>query len=245
MNFTKETVYQTNHTIIDADVSLQKIVVLKKGKGEHIVTINDSDKFSVCTNTYMIRILGDSLVTYDGHTVQFFTLEGLCTKKVEIGSHLFELLPMKNAVACTYRDQGVFEHEMGAQKIVVLHKDGTVTSHKSFANEHHLDFDIRFARVKPYACVSTETNSIIHFTSDFHVQKTLQCPFNIGDVIAMSYRYPYYIFLEENKIIILQEDGTYIEKNGNFSLHIRSNYHRGRYVFLEILKHEIIGWIIS
>ncbi len=244
MNFTQEILYKTNRTIIDADVSSQMLAVLHKGKGENVVTMNGCDVFTVSAHSYMIRILDEELVIYDGESLQFFTLDGKCMRKVKVGSHLFDLLPMKGAVACTYRDQGVYGHELGEERIVVVYKDGTVKSQRSFAIDHQLNFDIRFARVKPYACMSTETNTIVHFTADFELQKTVQCPFKIADFIAMSYRYPFFIFVEENRVIFFHENGTFRETNDSFSYKVRSNYHRGPFVFLEVLEHEVIGWML-
>lgn len=245
MNFTHEILYKTNRTIIDADVSSQMMAILHKGKGENIVTVNDCDVFTVSAHSYMIRILDEELVIYDGESLQFFTLDGKCMRKVKVGSHLFDLLPMKGAVACTYRDQGVYGHELGEERIVVVYKDGTVKSQRSFANDHQLDFDIRFARVKHYTCMSKETNTIVHFTADFKVQKTVSCPFELEDFIVMSYQYPYYIFIEENRVIFLHENGTYEETNRSFSYNVRSAYHRGPFVFLEILEDEVIGWKLT
>lgn len=245
MNLIKETIYKSNRTILDADVSSQMIAILHKGIGEGIVTVNGGDVFTVSVHASMIRILDDAFVIYDGQTLQFFTQEGICTQEVEVGRHLFDLLPMKDAVACTYRDQGVYGHEMGEQKIVVVHKDGTVTSHLSFADEHSLDFDIPFARVKPFACLSMKTNSIVHFTADFQLQNKVPCPIHLREFIAMSYQYPHYFFAEEDKLIWLHEDGTCNEMKNTFSFHLRSSYHRGPYVFLEIVEQEVIGYLFT
>lgn len=245
MDIIRETIYKTNRTIIDADVSPLMTVVLHKGKGENIVTVNECDVFSVSAQAYMIRILDEDIVIYDGHKLQFFTVEGICTLEKTVGSHLYDLLPMKDAVACSYKDQGVYEHEFGERKIFVVHKDGAVMSYDSFANEHQLNFDIRFARIKPYACLSFETNSIVHFTADFQLQKTVSCPFIFGDIIAIGYRYPYYFFIEENKFIYMHEDGLYREIDKAFSYNVRSSYHRGPFVFLEILEQEVVGYIFA
>jgi len=242
MNFIPQTLFKTNGNIIDADVSSEMTVALQKGKGEKIVTVNDEDVFTVSVHAYMIRILDEGLVIYDGKDLQFFTLDGICMQQVIVGGHVFDLLPMKDAVACTYRDQGVYGDAIGKEKIVLVKKDGTITSQLSFANEHHLNFDIRFARVKPYACMNIETNKILHFNQHFQLLKAEICPFELGDFLAMSYQYPYFLFLEEERWICLHENGTYQENKRSFSVNVRSHYHRGPFVFLEILEQEVIGY---
>lgn len=244
MKLIKETLCKTNRTIIDADVSPQMTAVLVKEKGENIVTVNGNDAFSVSTDFYMIRILDDSLAIYDGKKISFFTVDGKCIQEVAVGEYLFDMIPMRSSVICTYRDQGVYGHQLGEQRIVVVAKDGNITSYQVFANRHQLDFDIRFARVKPYACLSTETNTIVQFTEDFTVQKTLPCPFNTADLISFSYHFPYYLFIENDKCIYFHINGTYEVINHSFSYNVRSNYHRGP-VFLEILEREVMGYYFT
>ena len=138
MNLIKETLCKTNRTIIDADVSPQMTAVLVKGKGENIVTINGNDAFSVSTDFYMIRILDDSLAIYDGKKISFFTVDGKCIQEVAVGEYLFDMIPMRSSVICTYRDQGVYGHQLGEQRIVVVDKNGNVASYQDFAIRHEI-----------------------------------------------------------------------------------------------------------
>lgn len=115
--------------------------------------------------------------------------------------------PMKDKVAVTYTDQGVYDDPIGKEVIVVVSKDGTVISQRAFAEQHMLQYDICMAKVKPYACLSYEHNAIIHFNEQFELVKVTECPFDTGNVLAMSYQYPYYLLVEENSFICLQEDG--------------------------------------
>lgn len=90
-----------------------------------------------------------------------------------------------------------------------------------------LQYDICMAKVKPYACLSYENNKIIHFNEQFELIKVEQCPFEVGNVIAMSYRYPYYLLLEENRFICLQEEWSFEAFEQSFSYDVRSLIHRG------------------
>ena len=125
MQLIAQTLFKTTRNIVDADVTLQMTVVLQKGKGENIVTINDEDVFKVSSHVYMVRIVENELVMYDGQDIYFYTLDGECTQQVTVGRHVFDLLPMKDAVAITYRDEGVYDDPIGKETIVVVKNDGT------------------------------------------------------------------------------------------------------------------------
>ena len=118
----------SERVIIDADVSEQMKAVLFKGKGECIVSVNDEDVFSVSPQMFMLRIVGSELVLYDGQDLYFYTLDGICTQSFTIGCHVRHIEPMKMKVAVTYSDQGVYDDPIGKDVIVVVGKDGTLTS---------------------------------------------------------------------------------------------------------------------
>lgn len=176
----------SEQVIIDADVSEQMKAVLFKGKGECIVSVNDEDVFSVSPQMFMLRIVGSELVLYDGQDLYFYTLDGICTQSFTIGCHVRHIEPMKMKVAVTYSDQGVYDDPIGKDVIVVVGKDGTLTSQRAFAEQHMLQYDICMEKVKPYACLSYENNTIIHFNEQFELIKVEQCPFKAGNVLAMS-----------------------------------------------------------
>ena len=99
----------------------------------------------------MLRIVGTELVLYDGQEIYFYTTDGKRTQQVTVGRRVFDLLPMQDAVAITYRDEGVYEDPIGKENIVVGKKNGTKISQLAFAEQHGLQYDIRFAKVKPFA----------------------------------------------------------------------------------------------
>ena len=238
MQLIAQTLFKTTRNIVDADVTLQMTAVLQKGKGENIVTINDEDVFKVSSHVYMVRIVENELVMYDGQDIYFYTLDGECTQQVTVGRHVFDLLPMKYAVAITYRDEGVYDDPIGKETIVVVKNDGTKISQLAFAEVHRLHYDIRFAKVKPFACISPEINKIVHFNQHFDLLKIDNCPFDLGNVIALSYQYPYLLFAEENRWICLHEDGKFEIHEQEFSVNLRSNYHRGPSLFIEIFEQQ-------
>lgn len=239
------TLVETERHIVDADVSEQMTVVLLKGKGEHIVTVNDVELFTVSPHMHMLRIIGSELVLYDGQELYFYTLDGTCTQQVTVGCHVHNIFPMKDAVGVTYSDQGVYDDPIGQEVIVVAHKDGTLTSQRAFAEQHGLQYDICFAKVKPYACLSYEMNGILHFNEQFELLKVEAYPFETGNVLAMSYRYPYFLFVEEARWICLDEDGSYEAFEQTFSYNVRSVMHRGATRFIEIFEQRVIGYHVE
>lgn len=186
MKLIATTLVESERVIIDADVSEKLTAVLFKGKGKCIVSINDEDVFSVSPHMYMLRIVGSVLVLYDGQELHFYTLAGICTQSVTVGRHVRYIEQMKEKVAVTYSDQGMYDDPIGKGVIVVVGKDGTLTSQRAFAERYGLQYDICFAKVKPYACLSYENNTIIHFNEQFELVKVTECPFEVGNVLAMS-----------------------------------------------------------
>lgn len=128
MKLIATTLVESERVIIDADMSEQMTAVLFKGKGECIVSVNDEDIFSVSSQMFMLRIVGSELVLYDGQELYFYTLDGICTQRVTVGRHVRHIEPMKEKVAVTYSDQGVYDDPIGKDVIVVVWKDGTLTS---------------------------------------------------------------------------------------------------------------------
>lgn len=143
---------------------------------------------------------------------------------------------MKDAVALTYSDQGVYDDPIGQEVIVVAQKNGTLASQRGFAEQHGLQYDICCAKVKPYACLSYVNNTIIHFNEQFELLKVEECPFEVGNVLAMSYHYPYFLFVEEAHWICLHEDGSYEAFGQAFSYNVRSAFHRGAPRFIGIFE---------
>lgn len=123
--------------------------------------------------------------------------------------------------------------------------DGSKTSQLMFSNAHQLTYDLHFARVKPFACLSPEVNEILHIDAQFQLMKTTPCAFDVGNVLAMSYHYPYFLFVEENRWLCLKEDGTLTEHEQPFSYMIRGHYHRGPLVFIEIFEHQVVGYLVA
>ena len=184
MQLIAQTLFKSTRSILDADVSQLMTAVLQKGNGENVVTINNVDVFTVNPHMYMLRIVGTELVLYDGQEIYFYTTDGKCKQQVTVGHHVFDLLPMEDAVTITYRDEGVYDDPIGKETIVVVKNDGTMISQLAFAEQHGLQYDIRFAKVKPFACLSSEQNKIIHFNQQFDCLKTENCPFDVGSLFV-------------------------------------------------------------
>lgn len=236
------TLIETERLIIDADVSAQMTAVLLKGKGERIVAINDEDAFSVSPHMTMLRIIGSQLVLYDGQELHFYTVEGACTQSVNVGQHVRHIEPMKDQVIVTYTDQGVYDDPIGKEIVNVVSTDGTKTSQRAFAEQHMLQYDIPIAKGKPYACLSTVHHEILHFNEQFEVVNVQACLFDTGNVLAMNHQYPYYLIVEENRFICLQEDGSFEVFKQPFSYGVRSVMHKGVTKFIEIFEHRVIGY---
>lgn len=242
MKLMATTLVETERLIIDADVSAQMTAVLLKGKGECIVAINDEDAFSVSPHMTMLRIIGSQLLLYDGQQLHVYTVEGACTQSVNVGQHVRHIEPLKDKVLVTYTDQGVYDDPIGKEIINVVALDGTKTSQRAFAEQHMLQYDIPMTKGKPYACLSTAHQHIISFNEQFEVVNVQKCPFDTGNVLAMSYQYPYTIFIEENRFTCLQEDGSFEMFEQPFSYGVRSVMHKGVTKFIEIFEHQVIGY---
>lgn len=242
MKLMATTLVETECLIIDADVSAQMTAVLLKGKGECIVAINDEDAFSVSPHMTMLRIIGSQLLLYDGQQLHVYTVEGACTQSVNIGQHVRHIEPMKDKVLVTYTDQGVYDDPIGKEIINVVALDGTKTSQRAFAEQHMLQYDIPIAKGKPYACLSTVHHEILHFNEQFEVVNVQACLFDTGNVLAMNHQYPYYLIVEENRFICLQEDGSFEVFKQPFSYGVRSVMHKGVTKFIEIFEHRVIGY---
>ena len=242
MKLMATTLVETECLIIDADVSAQMTAVLLKGKGECIVAINDEDAFSVSPHMTMLRIIGSQLLLFDGQQLHVYTVEGACTQSVNIGQHVRHIEPMKDKVLVTYTDQGVYDDPIGKEIINVVALDGTKTSQRAFAEQHMLQYDIPMTKDKPYACLSSVHNEILHFSEQFEVVKVQACPFDTGNVLAMSYQYPYYVLVEENRFICLQEDGSFEVFEQPFFYGVRSVMHKGVTKFIEIFEYRLIGY---
>lgn len=242
MKLMATTLVETECLIIDADVSAQMTAVLLKGKGECIVAINDEDAFSVSPHMTMLRIIGSQLLLYDGQQLHVYTVEGACTQSVNVGQHVRHIEPMKDKVLVTYTDQGVYDDPIGKEIINVIALDGTTTSQHAFAKQHMLQYDIPMTKGKPYACLSSVHNEILHFSEQFEVVKVQACPFDTGNVLAMSYQYPYYVLVEENRFICLQEDGSFEMFEQPFLYGVRGVMHKGVIKFIEIFEHRLIGY---
>lgn len=236
------TLIETERLIIDADVSAQMTALLVKGKGECIVAINDEEAFSISPQMMMLRIIGSQLALYDGQQLHFYTLEGACTKSVNVGQHVRHIEPMKDKVVVTYTDQGVYDDPIGKGIINVVALDGTTTSQRAFAEQHMLQYDIPMAKDKPYACLSSIHHEILHFNEQFEVVKVQVCPFDTGNVLAMGYQYPNYMLIEENRFICLKEDGSFEVFEQPFSYGVRSVMHKGVTKFIEIFEHRVLGY---
>lgn len=144
----------------------------------------------------MLRIIGSQLALYDGHQLHFYTVEGACTQLVNVGQHVRHLELMKDRVIVTYTDQCVYDDPIGKEIVNVVAPDGTKTSQRAFAEQHILQYDIPMTKGKPYACLSTVHHEILHFNEKFEAVKVQACPFDTGNVLAMSYQYPYYLLVE-------------------------------------------------
>lgn len=245
MKLVATTLFESERVIVDADVSEQMTAVLLKGKGERIVSVNNEDMFSVSPHMYMLRIVGSEIVLYDGWELYFYTLAGIYTQHVTVGRHVRHIEPMKEKVVVTYSDQGVYDDPVGKEVIVVVKKDGTFTSQRAFAEQHGLQYDICMAKVKPYTCLSYENNTIIHFNEQFGLVKVAECPFEFGNVLAMSYQYPYYLLVEEDHFICLQEDGSFEAFEQPFSYGVRSVMHRVVTKFIEIFEQQVVGYHVE
>lgn len=64
----------------------------------------------------------------------------------------------------------------------------------------------------------------------------------MGNVVAMSYHYPYFIFIEENRWLYLHEDGSLKAFAQSFTYSVRSVIHRGVTKFIEIFKQQVVGY---
>lgn len=242
MKLIATTLVETERLIIDADVSAQMTAVLLKGKGERIVAINDENAFSVSPQMRVLRMIGSQLILYDGQELHFYTVEGACTQSVNVGQHVRHIEPMKDQVIVTYTDQGVYDDPIGKEIVNVVSTDGTKTSQRAFAEQHMLQYDIPIAKGKPYACLSTVHHEILHFNEQFEVVNVQACPFDTGNVLVMSYQYPYYLLVEENRFICLQEDGSFEVFEQPFSYGVRSVMHKGISKFIEIFEQRVIGY---
>lgn len=242
MKLTATTIVESKRIIVDADICEHMTVVLLKSAGECIVSINDENIFSVSPRMHMLRIVGSALALYDGELLHFYTLTGICTQSVFVGRHVRHIEPMKEQVAITYTDQGVYDETIGNEVINVVLKDGTLISKRAFAEQHLLQYDICIAKVKPYACLSYNQNAIIHFNEQFDVIYVTPCPFETGNVRAMSYHYPHYLLIEENRFIRLHEDGSFEAFEQSFSYGMRAVMHRGNIKFLDVCEHRVVGY---
>lgn len=101
MKLIATTLVETVCHIVDADISEQMTVVLLKGKGEHIVMVDDVEMFTVSPHMHMLRIVGSELVLYDGQELYFYTLDGTCTQQGDCRASCTKFISNEGC-RCTY-----------------------------------------------------------------------------------------------------------------------------------------------
>ena len=72
-----------------------------------------------------------------------------------------------------------------------------------------------------------------------------KCPFEVGNLVAMSYHYPYFLFIEENRLKRLHEDGSVEAFEQSFTYGVRSIMHRGVIKFVEIFEQQVVGYYVE
>ena len=158
MNLIPKTLYKAKRKIIDADVSPQIIAVLQKGIGENKVIVNEKEVFAVCAQAYMIRILGEEIVIYDGKDLQFFTFDGTCTQHVTVGRHVLDLITMKG------RDE---MQRCQCKELKQLKVEADIGADPLWCNDCHSNLEVEefplpeALKEELFVCVDWETDGIV------------------------------------------------------------------------------------
>lgn len=244
MHLKEETLFRsTQWPIIDADCKSNLVIVLLKGKGETMVQLNGKTIFTGPTGFSKIRFTTEHFCLLNHTTLSFYTLTGEFVFDCEVGNDIFELFPYRQGVLCIYGDEGVFGKKLGKNRLNYAAPFQQPESYYDIALQNHLLYDALFARYKPYACLGfgMETNELFFLDAQLKRKRTLNVPFDTGNVIAFALTYEYGVFLEENKLLLweFETTGQASEYPGAFAYTTRAIFSRHEYLFLTVSEHEV------
>lgn len=241
MNIIEETIFTSEHFIIDADCKNDNVIVLLKGKGENIVQLNGKTILHLPSGHHMIRFTKNHFCLLYNSTLSFYSLEGDFLYETEVGSHISELFPYQDGVLCIYSDEGVFGNGLGRNILNYVEPFQKAKSFYTIATQYNLTYDALFARFKPYACIDPKRNELVFVDKNLKKIKSTTIPFEVGNVLTFALTYKNGIFIEKDKIRFWEFETAeqVFECNWNFSYYTRAIFHRHQFLFMEILNDKI------
>lgn len=244
MYLKEETVFTRNQwPIIDADCKKDLVIVLLKGKGENRVQLNDKTIFTGPTGFYKIRFTKEHFCLLNHTTLSFYTLTGEFVYECEVGNHISELFPYRQGVLCIYGDEGVFGKKIGKNRLNYSAPFQKPESYYDIAVQNDLLYEARFARYKPYACLSfsMETNELLLLNEQLERKKTIEVPFHTGNVFTFALTHEFGVFIEENRLWLwnFETTGRVSEYPGEFSNNTRAIFSRHEFLFMTVSDHEV------
>lgn len=244
MHVKEETLFRSNQwPIIDADCKKDQVIVLLKGKGENRVQLNGKTIFTGPTGFYKIRFTKEHFCLLNHTTLSFYNLTGEFIFECEVGNDVFELFPYRRGVLCIYGDEGVFGKKLGKNRLNYATPFQHPESYYDIAIQNQLLHDALFARYKPYACLSfnMEANELFFLDAQLKRERTMDVPFETGNVLTFALTYEFGVFLEENKLLLweFETTGQVSEYPGEFGSNTRAIFSRHEYLFLTVLEHEV------
>ncbi|PSL36297.1 hypothetical protein B0H99_107118 [Planomicrobium soli] len=238
----EETIFTSKERrIIDADCKKSDVIVLLKGRGENIVQLNSNTILTCTTGFRKIRFTKEHFCLLEDSTLSFYTLGGRLVSEKDVGEDVFELIPYKQGVLCVYGDEGVFGKKLGKNRLNYAAPLGKPESYAAIADQNHLLYEALFARYKPYACLNWQTNRLLFLNEQLERERTIEVPFDTGNVIAFALTHEFGAFIEEHKLRLWEFEtaGRVSEYPGKFSTKTKAIFHRHDFLFVTILNHEV------
>lgn len=243
MRLQENTLYESEKLpIIDADCKNHQILVLLKGKGENLVQLNGKTIIPGSTGHSKIRFTKEHFCLSNDKTLSFYTLAGEFVSDCEVGPFIFELMPYRQGVLCSYGDEAVFGNRIGQNRLNYAAPFQQLESCYDIAVQNQLLYDPLFARHKPYACLGfrTESNELLFLDARLKKQKALDAPFDTGNVIAFALTHELGVFLKENQFIVWEfgTAGKVMDYPGSFDYNTRSIFTRHESMFLTVSDYK-------
>ncbi|TWT04687.1 hypothetical protein [Planomicrobium sp. CPCC 101079] len=234
-------IFTSDLAIIDADCKKDDVIVLLKGRGENIVRLNGNLILTSPTGHSKIRFTKAHFCLLNDLTLSFYKLTGEFVSKCDVGNDLYELFPYREGILCIYGDEGVFGEKIGKNRLNYASPFQKPDSYHGVAVQNNLLYEALFARYKPHACLSFKTNELLFLNDQLEREKTMEVPFETGNVLAFALTHEFGVFIEENKLKLwgFETTGHVLEYPGTFSHNTRAIFHRHEFLFLAVSDHEV------
>ncbi|MBQ0137770.1 MAG: hypothetical protein KBT36_00565 [Kurthia sp.] len=115
---------------------------------------------------------------------------------------------------------------------------------EQIALHYNFSFDAPLIRDKPLAAIVSTNDTILLFTNDFAIQKSLKCPFSLATISTFTLSYDTAFFIEEKQIIIwpYASGNEFTIIPNTFAEPPRSARLKNGMGFIEVTTNEIIRY---